>query len=149
MASINKVILFGRIGRDPEVKYLNDGKAIAKFSLATSESWKDKQTGERKEKTEWHRLVSFDKRAEFIGEYLGKGREVYVEGKLQTRSWEQGDVTRYITEIVVNDIQPVGGRPAQQDQQGGGQRQSQGYGPGHAPSYQQGSGDAGIEDIPF
>ena len=88
MASINKVILIGRLGRDPEIRYTPNGDAVANFSIATSENWKDKNTGEKKEKTEWHRLVAFRRLAEIIGEYLTKGSQIYIEGKLQTREWD-------------------------------------------------------------
>ncbi|MBU2521784.1 MAG: single-stranded DNA-binding protein [Proteobacteria bacterium] len=110
MAGINKVILIGRLGRDPEVRYTPDGAAVANFSIATSEEWKDKATGEKKERTEWHRIVAFRKLGEICGEYLSKGKQVYVEGRLQTRSWEKDGVTRYTTEIVASDVQFLGGR---------------------------------------
>lgn len=110
MAGINKAILVGRLGRDPEVRYTSDGRAVTNFSIATSDEWKDKDTGEKKERTEWHRIVAFGKLGEICGEYLSKGRQVYVEGKLQTRSWEKDGVTRYTTEIVAGDVQFLGGR---------------------------------------
>ena len=110
MAGINKTILVGRLGRDPEVRYTTDGRAVTSFSIATSDEWKDKDTGEKKERTEWHRIVAFGKLGEICGEYLSKGRQVYVEGKLQTRSWEKDGVTRYTTEIVAGDVQFLGGR---------------------------------------
>jgi len=110
MAGINKVILVGRLGNDPEVRYTQDGSAVASFSVATSDEWKDKETGEKKERTEWHRIVAWRKLGEICGEYLSKGRQVYVEGKLQTRSWEKDGVTRYTTEIVASDVQFLGGR---------------------------------------
>ncbi|MDF1593758.1 MAG: single-stranded DNA-binding protein [Desulfobacterales bacterium] len=110
MAGINKVILVGRLGNDPEVRYTQDGSAVASFSIATSDEWKDKETGDKKERTEWHRIVAWRKLGEICGEYLSKGRQVYVEGKLQTRSWEKDGVTRYTTEIVASDVQFLGGR---------------------------------------
>lgn len=110
MAGINKVILVGRLGSDPEVRYTPDGTAVANFSIATSDEWTDKDTGERKERTEWHRIVAWRRLGEICGEYLSKGRQVYVEGKLQTRSWEKDGVTRYSTEIVASDVQFLGGR---------------------------------------
>ena len=110
MAGINKVILIGRLGRDPEVRYTPDGSAVANFSIATSEEWKDKETGEKRERTEWHRIVAWRKLGEICGEYLSKGRQVYIEGKLQTRSWEKDGSTRYTTEIVATDVQFLGGR---------------------------------------
>ena len=110
MAGINKVILIGRLGQDPEVRYTPDGTAVANFSIATSEEWKDKQTGEKRERTEWHRIVVWRRLGEICGEYLSKGRQVYIEGRLQTRSWEKDGVTRYTTEIVASDVQFLGGR---------------------------------------
>ncbi len=111
MAGINKVILVGRLGRDPEVRYTPDGTAIANFSIATSEEWKDKGTGEKKERTEWHRIVAFRRLGEICGEYLSKGRQVYIEGRLQTRDWQDKDgVKRYTTEIVAAQMQMLGSR---------------------------------------
>ncbi len=103
---INKVILVGRIGKDPETKYLTDSNVVTNISIATSESWKDKTSGEQVEKTEWHRVVFFGKLAEIAGEYLRKGSKVYIEGRLQTRKWQdQSGQDRYTTEIVANDMQ--------------------------------------------
>lgn len=100
---VNKVILVGNLGNDPEVRYLPNGGAVANITLATSESWRDKQTGETKEKTEWHRVILFGKLAEVAGEYLRKGSQVYIEGALQTRKWtDQAGVDKYTTEVVVN-----------------------------------------------
>ena len=110
MAGINKVILIGRLGSDPEVRYTPDGTAVANFSIATSDEWTDKATNEKKERTEWHRIVAWRRLGEICGEYLSKGRQVYVEGKLQTRSWERDGVTRYTTEIVASDVQFLGTR---------------------------------------
>ena len=123
MVGINKVILVGRLGKDPEVKYFTSGDAVCNFSIATSESWKDKNTGEKKEKTEWHRIVAFRKLAEICGQYLSKGSQIYLEGKLQTRSYEQGGSTRYVTEIVADQVQFLGDRdqrPADNQNPGGG-----------------------------
>ncbi|MDR0219522.1 MAG: single-stranded DNA-binding protein [Enterobacteriaceae bacterium] len=104
---VNKVILVGNLGQDPEVRYMPNGGAIANITLATSESWRDKQTGEMRDKTEWHRVVIFGKLAEIAGEYLRKGSQVYIEGALQTRKWQdQNGQERYTTEVVVN---PIGG----------------------------------------
>jgi len=141
---VNKVILVGNLGKDPDMKYTASGAAIANITVATSESWNDKQTGEKQEKTEWHRVVFFRRLAEIAGEYLRKGSQVYIEGKLQTRKWQdQNGQDRYTTEIVANEMQMLGGRggeagnrpqgggggfranppaqqaPAQQDQDGG------------------------------
>jgi single-strand DNA-binding protein len=110
MPGINKVILVGNLGKDPEMRYTADGLAVANFNIATSDAWKDKNTGEKKERTEWHRIVAFGKLGEICGEYLSKGRQVYVEGRLQTRSWEKDGVTRYTTEIVASDVQFLGTR---------------------------------------
>jgi single-strand DNA-binding protein len=108
MAGINKVILVGRLGKDPEVRYTPDGKAITNITLATSESWKDKNTGQRQEKTEWHRVVFFGGVANVAGEYLKKGSQVYLEGKLQTRKWQdQSGQDRYTTEVVVDGFNGV------------------------------------------
>ncbi len=105
MAGVNKAMIIGRLGRDPEVRYTQDGRAIANFSVATSEEWKDKGTGEKRERTEWHRCVAFGRLGEICGEYLAKGKQVFVEGRLQTRSWEKDGVTRYTTEIVAANMQ--------------------------------------------
>ena len=111
MAGINKVILIGRLGSDPEVRYTPSGVAVANFSIATSEEWKDKDTGEKKERTEWHRIVAWRRLGEICGEYLSKGKQVYVEGRLQTRDWEDRDGNkRYTTEIVATDVQFLGAR---------------------------------------
>ena len=107
---LNKAMLIGRLGRDPEVRYTPDGLAVANFSIATSEEWKDKSTGEKKERTEWHRIVAFGKLGEICGEYLSKGKQVYIEGRLQTRSWEKDGVKRYTTEIVATDMQMLGAK---------------------------------------
>jgi len=117
---VNKVIIVGKCGQDPEVRYLPNGTAVTNLSLATSEQWTDKQTGQKVEKTEWHRVSMFGKVAEIAGEYLRKGSEVYIEGKLQTREWEKDGIKRYTTEIVVDmqgTMQLLGGRPQQGDQQ--------------------------------
>jgi single-strand DNA-binding protein len=119
---VNKAILVGTCGQDPEVRYLPNGNAVTNLSLATSEQWTDKQTGQKVEKTEWHRVSLFGKVAEIAGEYLRKGSQVYIEGKLQTREWEKDGIKRYTTEIVVDmqgTMQLLGGRP-QGDQQGAG-----------------------------
>lgn len=125
---INKVILIGNLGQDPEVRYMPQGGAVANLSIATSESWKDKATGEMKEQTEWHRVVIYQRLAEIAGEYLRKGSKVYIEGKLKTRKWQdQQGVERYTTEIVANELQMLDGRgEGQGGGMGGGQ---QGYQP--------------------
>ncbi len=113
MSGINKAILIGRLGSDPEVRYTPSGVAVANFNIATSEEWKDKDTGDKKERTEWHRIVAWSKLGEICGEYLSKGRQVYIEGRIQTRSWEDRDGNKkYTTEIVASDVQFLGGRDA-------------------------------------
>ncbi|WP_327027502.1 single-stranded DNA-binding protein SSB1 [Klebsiella pneumoniae] len=124
---VNKVILVGNLGQDPEVRYMPSGGAVANFTLATSESWRDKQTGEIKEQTEWHRVVLFGKLAEVAGEYLRKGSQVYIEGQLRTRKWtDQSGQDKYTTEVVVNvggTMQMLGGRQGGGAPAGGGQQQ--------------------------
>ena len=111
MASINKVILVGNLGRDPEVRYTPSGAAICNVSLATTRNWKDKNSGEKVEETEWHRVVFYDRLAEIAGEYLKKGRPVYVEGRLKTRKWTDKDgAEKYTTEIIATEMQLLGGR---------------------------------------
>ncbi|NVK23149.1 MAG: single-stranded DNA-binding protein [Kangiellaceae bacterium] len=148
---INKVILVGNLGKDPEVRYTPDGRAIANITLATSETWKDKNTGQQQEKTEWHRVVIFGKLAEIAGEYLRKGSQVYFEGKLQTRKWQdQSGQDRYTTEVVIDisgSMQMLGGRSGGEASFGGGQQQS-------APQQQQAPAapvmdDDFDDDIPF
>jgi len=108
---INKVILVGNLGADPEVRYMPSGGAVTNVSVATTDSWKDKNSGQRQERTEWHRVVFFNRLAEIAGEYLRKGSQVYVEGRLQTRKWQgQDGQDRYSTEIVANEMQMLGGR---------------------------------------
>jgi len=111
MASVNKVILIGNLGRDPEVRYAPSGSAICNVTIATSRQWKDKTSGEKQEETEWHRVVFYDRLAEIAGEYLKKGRPVYVEGRLKTRKWTDKDgVEKYTTEIVAAEMQLLGSR---------------------------------------
>lgn len=112
MASVNKVILIGNLGRDPEVRYLPSGSAVCNLRIATTESWKDKASGEKKEATEWHSVVLFDKLAEIAGEYLRKGRSVYIEGRLQTRKWQDKETgaDRYSTEVRGDVMQMLGSR---------------------------------------
>lgn len=148
---VNKVILVGNLGKDPEVRYTPDGRAIANITVATSEQWKDKNTGQPQEKTEWHRVVIFGKLAEIAGEYLRKGSQVYLEGKLQTRKWQdQSGADRYTTEVVLDFngvMQMLGGR------QGGGEA-SFGQQPAPAAPKQQAPvappvDDDFDDDIPF
>jgi single-strand DNA-binding protein len=111
MASVNTVIIIGNLGRDPEVRYMPNGEAVANIAVATTESWKDKNTGEKKEITEWHRITFYRKLAEIVGQYLKKGSSVYVLGRLQTRKWTDKDgVERYTTEIIADSMQMLGGK---------------------------------------
>jgi single-strand DNA-binding protein len=143
MAGINKVIIVGHLGKDPEVRYTPSGSAVANFSVATSETWKDKTTGEKKERTEWHRIVAWDKLGEICGEYLSKGRQVYVEGKLQTRSYDDKDgIKRYTTEIIATDVQFLGARDSGSSRPNIGGAPPREMGAGKAPP-------AGDDDIPF
>jgi len=134
---VNKVILVGNLGNDPEVRYMPNGNAVANLSLATSESWKDQQ-GQVQERTEWHRLTMYRRLAEIAGEYLKKGSQIYVEGKLQTRKWQdQQGQDRYTTEIIVDQMQMLGGRGGEGGGNGGGyqrpQNNQQGGGYNQAP----------------
>jgi single-strand DNA-binding protein len=137
---INKVILIGNLGADPETRYTPSGTAITNLRLATTESWKDRQTGEQQERTEWHRVVMFDRLAEIAAEYLRKGSQVYIEGQLQTRKWQdQQGQDRYTTEVRARDMQMLGGRPgagapAAGGSQGGYSQGGGGQGGGHEPS---------------
>ncbi len=170
MASINKVILVGNLGQDPEVKYMPSGGAVTNISIATTDTWKDKATGEKKENTEWHRVVFFNRLAEIVGEYLRKGSQVYIEGNLRTRKWQdQNGVDKYTTEIVAREMQMLGGRAGgssdfapsqqqsqqpQQQAQGGGQQQGGGGAPQQSSPQQQQSAppqnfDNFDDDIPF
>ena len=108
---VNKVTLIGNLGADPEIRYTNSGSAVANVRLATAESWRDKESGEQQERTEWHRVVFFSRLAEIVGEYLKKGSQIYVEGRIQTRKWQDRDGNdRYTTEIIANEMQMLGGR---------------------------------------
>ncbi len=112
MASVNKVIIVGNLGRDPETRYMPNGEAVTNVAVATTESWKDKSSGDKKEVTEWHRITFYRKLAEIAGQYLKKGSSVYIEGRLQTRKWTDKDgVERYTTEIIADTMQMLGGRP--------------------------------------
>jgi len=147
MASVNKAILVGSLGRDPEIRYMSSGEAVANFSIATSENWKDKN-GQKQEKVEWHNIVAYSKLAEIIGEYLKKGSSVYVEGRIQTRKWEKDGVTRYSTEIVCNQMQMLSGKQEQsgytsEAPTGSAQRQDS------KPDEQKGSFDDFSDDVPW
>lgn len=148
---VNKVILIGNLGQDPEVKYMPNGNAVANITVATSESWKDKNTGEQVDKTEWHRVVFFRRLAEIVGEYLKKGSKIYIEGKLQTRKWQdKNGADHWTTEIIANEMQML-------DSRGGGSsdfNQSQGQGaqqsaPQSAPAQAAPAPNDFDDDIPF
>ena len=139
MAGVNKVIIVGNLGNDPEVRYAANGSAIANISIATSESWKDKNTGDMQEKTEWHRVVMFNRLGEIAGEYLRKGSKVYIEGKLQTRKWQdQSGQDRYTTEIVAAEMQMLDSRGDNMGQGGGGFQKPAGGAPQQHGGQQQG-----------
>ncbi len=154
---INKVILVGNLGADPEVRYMPSGGAVANITVATSESWKDKQTGEPQERTEWHRVVFFNRLAEIVGEYLRKGSKVYVEGSIRTRKWQdQAGVERYTTEIVAAEMQMLDGRGAggSSNQGNAPQSHAQQSSQQHMPSSMPAGAPAGVneefdDDIPF
>jgi single-strand DNA-binding protein len=111
MRGVNKAIVLGYLGKDPETKHLPDGRAVTNFSIATSETWKDKQTGDQKEQTEWHNITVYGKLAEIAGQYLKKGSAAYIEGKIRTRKWQDKEgKDRYTTEIVANELQMIGGK---------------------------------------
>lgn len=153
---INKVILVGNLGADPETRYTANGSAVCNLRIATSETWRDKQTGDMQERTEWHRVVLFNRLGEIAGEYLRKGRQVYIEGKLQTRKWQdQNGQDRYTTEIVANEMQMLGGGgqggPASGSGGGfgGGSGGSSSPSGGNAPQQSPPPADDFDDDIPF
>ncbi|RJP96106.1 MAG: single-stranded DNA-binding protein [Desulfobacteraceae bacterium] len=154
---LNKVMLIGNLGKDPDLRFTQGGMAVASFSIATSEEWTDKATNEKKEKTEWHRIVAFGKLGEICGKYLTKGKQVYVEGKLQTRSWEQDGVTKYTTEIVVSDMHMLGakgsdGASSYSQESGYENRQQQApstHNPSQGPPAMQPPPGGFDDDIPF
>ncbi|WP_422120937.1 single-stranded DNA-binding protein [Moellerella wisconsensis] len=149
---VNKVIIVGKLGQDPEVHAMANGGSVANISVATSETWRDKQTGEKREKTEWHRVVFFGKLADVVGEYLHKGSQIYIEGQLSTRKWQdQSGADRYTTEVVVNPASggtmQMLGSASQQNQQNNRQGSQQ---PNNAQSGQQGGwGAPNSDDPPF
>jgi single-strand DNA-binding protein len=165
MASVNKVIIVGNLGKDPEVRYSTSGAAICNITVATSRQWKDKASGEKREETEWHRVVFYDRLAEIAGEYLKKGRPVYVEGRLKTRKWQDKEgQDRYTTEIIAEEMQLLGSRESSSGGDtefsggggggGGGQRRSSGGGGAPAGGGGAGGGarknnDEFDDDIPF
>ena len=152
MASVNKVIIVGNLGRDPETRYMPNGEAVTNIAVATTESWKDKTSGEKKELTEWHRITFYRKLAEIAGQYLKKGSQIYIEGRLQTRKWtDKENVERYTTEIIADSMQMLGSRqgmgggaPMDDDYAGGAPaaRQSSGGGQGGGAGAGAGAGNA-------
>lgn len=155
MASVNKVILVGNLGRDPEVRYSPDGAAICNVSIATTSQWKDKASGERREDTEWHRVVFYNRLAEIAGEYLKKGRSVYIEGRLKTRKWQDKETgaDRYSTEIIADQMQMLGGNrddadaSSQSSGSGNSYKNAKDSAPADQPSG--GYGAAMDDEIPF
>ncbi len=151
---VNKVIVVGNLGKDPEMRYMPSGGAVASITIATSDQWKDKQTGEQKERTEWHNVVAFNRLAEIMGEYLKKGSQVYIEGRLQTDKWQDKDGNdRYTTKIYANEMQMLGGKGgAAGAGSGGGYNQNQSAAPasGSNAAPAMSTADAGFDDdIPF
>jgi single-strand DNA-binding protein len=146
---INKVILIGNLGRDPEVRYMPSGSAVTNIAVATSETWKDKQSGEKQERTEWHNIVFFNRLAEIAGEYLKKGSKVYIEGSLRTRKWQdKNGQDRYTTEIIANEMQMLDSRGGGSSYQGADNYQSQDSGANKSPAMET-AGDDFDDDIPF
>jgi single-strand DNA-binding protein len=138
MASVNKVIVLGNLGKDPEVRYTPNGSAVCNLRIATTRNWKNKESGEKMEETEWHSIVRYDRQAEIAGEYLKKGRPVYIEGRLKTRKWQDKEgIDRYTTEIVADSMQLLGGRDS--DGQGGGGEHDSGYTESRPPQQQRSS----------
>ncbi len=151
MASVNKVILIGNLGKDPETRYLPSGEALTSFSIATSETWKDKTSGEKKEATEWHRISAFGKLAEICGEYLRKGSQVYIEGSLRTRKWQDKEgQDRYTTEIRADQMRMLGSRGGGEGGSGMREPAAASSGGAKAPAKKSGgSFDDMDDDIPF
>ena len=146
MASLNKVILIGNTGKDPEIRYMPNGKPVASFSIATSESWKDKATGEKKESTEWHNCTAFDKLAEIIGQYVKKGQPLYVEGRIKTEKYTKDGVEKYSTKILVNEMKMLGGGKGEV-----GAKPAPQHGGNQAPAAPPNSTDSATfdDDVPF
>ena len=144
--SVNKVILIGNLGRDPETRYSQGGNAVTSFSVATTENWRDRQSGEQQERTEWHNVVCFARLAEIAGEYLRKGSKVYIEGSLRTSSWEQDGQKRYRTEVMARDLQMLDSRGGGQGGQGGGFESAAPAASENAPTL---ADDDFDDDIPF
>jgi single-strand DNA-binding protein len=157
MASVNKVILVGNLGKDPETRFMPNGDQVTNITVATSESWKDKQSGEQREATEWHRVVFFRRLAEVAGQYLKKGSQVYIEGKIKTREWEKDGVKRYTTEIHADEMKMLGkregmggdGPPREGGERGRGGQSGQGGGQKPAENKPAGNFNDFDDDIPF
>src|SRR5258705_8588185 len=143
MSGVNKVILLGRLGKDPEARTLESGAMVVNFTIATSEVYKDRVTGERKEITDWHNVVLWRGLAETASKYLHKGDQVYIEGKMRTRSWEKDNVTRYTTEVIGDSMTLLGGK------QGGGNLEKSATQPAGQPEYSKASTDSATDDLPF
>jgi len=145
VASVNKVTLIGNLGRDPEVRYSPDGAAVCNVSLATTSQWKDRNTGERREETEWHRVVFYNRLAEIVGEYLKKGRSIYVEGRIKTRKWQDKETgqDRYSTEIIGDQMKMLGGR----DDDGGQREAPQRSQPAPRPQQAQQQAPDNLDDL--
>ncbi len=149
MSGVNKVILVGRLGKEPEVRNLDNGAMVANFSLATSESYKDRTTGERRETTEWHNIVLWRGLAEIAQKYLHKGDLVYIEGKLRTRSWEKEGVTRYTTEIIADNMTMLGSRGGGNSAGDAGNRSTERTTSESGGGYVAPTADSGSDDLPF
>lgn len=142
MASVNKVILIGNLGKDPETRYMSNGEAVTNITLATTDTWKDKNGG-KQEKTEWHRVTFYRKLAEIVGEYLKKGHSVYIEGRLENRKWtDKNGIERYTTDIIATDMKMLGGKPESISQQ---QQESRTQNKANVSGFE----DSDIDDIPF
>jgi len=147
---VNKVILVATVGKDPEVKYMPSGGAVVNLTAATNESWKDKQTGEKKERTEWHRLTFYNRLAEIVGEYVRKGQQIYIEGRLRTRDYEKEGQKHYVTEIMVDEMQMLGGRGGAGAPPGGGGDRTRDEAPSRSSTAAEPTGgDFQDDDIPF
>lgn len=151
MASLNKAIIIGHLGKDPEVKYMPNGEAVVNFSVATTETWKDKQSGEKKERTEWHNITAYGRLAEICGEYLRKGIQVYLEGKLQTRKWQdkQTGQDRYSTEIVLGEMKIMGSKNSNQGAYSGQDQESSQQSSAQSRQSQSKPSNDFDDDIPF
>ena len=153
MASVNKAIIIGNLGKDPDIRYMPNGDAVANITVATTEHWKDKHSGEKQEKTEWHRVTFYRRQAEVVGEYLDKGSSVYIEGRLETRKWtDKHGADRYTTEIIADKLVMLGSKGGKGEKDARGDRKSKGkssYSESRAPAKNGTSFDDMDDDIPF